>query len=124
MVGGSDVLCRVVISRQSMVVRLNGLSPDIPEGEFLPPVRPYGILRMAWAIWRVVPDVSPGGALSLVLRISREGRAEVLVATPFLAEHVRGMLLARHHLMTRLECEGREYGCTSFDALLASEDGT
>ncbi|HZC18456.1 MAG TPA: hypothetical protein VE225_01985, partial [Rubrobacteraceae bacterium] len=54
----SDALYRVVIPRQNVVVRLNGLWPDVPENEFLPAVRPYGILRMAWAIWREVPDVA------------------------------------------------------------------
>jgi hypothetical protein len=51
----SDALYRVVIPRQNLVVRLNGLWPDIPEDEFLPAVRPYRILRMAWAIWRELP---------------------------------------------------------------------
>ena len=98
-------LCRVDIPRQDLVVRLNGRDPAVPEDDYLPAVRPYGVVRLAWAIWREVPDVSPRGALSLALRVCREERAEVLVATCFLVEHVRGMLLARHHLVTHLECE-------------------
>jgi hypothetical protein len=102
----SDALYRVVLSRQNLVVRLNGLCPDIPEDEFLPAVRPYGILRMAWAIWREVPGVAPKAAFSLALRVRRKGEVEVLIATRFLAEHVRLSLLARHHLVSREERAG------------------
>ncbi len=102
----SDALYRVVIPRQNLVVRLNGLWPDIPEGEFLPAVRPYGILRMAWAIWREVPGVAPKEAFSFALRVRRKGEVEVLVATRFLAEHVRLGLLARRHLVSRVERAG------------------
>jgi hypothetical protein len=94
----SDALYRVVIPRQNVVVRLNGVWPDTPENEFLPAVRPYGILRMAWAIWREVPGVAPKEALSFALGVRRKGEVEVLVASGFLAEHVRLGLLARHHL--------------------------
>jgi hypothetical protein len=97
---------RVVVPMQNLVVRLNGLDLDAPEDDYLPAVRPYGVLRMAWAIWREVPDVLPGEALSLALRVRREGGAEVLIATRFLAEHVQGMLFTRHHLATRLERDG------------------
>lgn len=99
----NDVLCRVVIPRQNLVVRLNGLSPDTPEDEFLAAVKPYGIARMAWAIWREVPGVAPSEALSLALRVRRKGEAEVLVATEFLAEYVSLGLRARHRLAARLE---------------------
>ncbi len=93
-----------MIPRQKVVVRLNGLWSDTPEDEFLSAVRPYGILRMAWAIWREIPDVAPKEALSLAFRVYREGKAEVLVASGFLAEHVRLRLLARHHLTAWMEC--------------------
>lgn len=96
-------LWRVAIPRQHLVVRRNGLDPDSPEDGYLASVLPYGIFRMAWAIWREVPDATPKNALSLALRVRREGEAEVLVASGFLAEHVRLGLLARHHLGTRLE---------------------
>jgi hypothetical protein len=99
----SDALYRIVLSRQNLIVRLNGLWPDVPEDEFLPTVRPYGVLRMAWAIWREVPNVSPTQALVFALTVRRKGEAEVLVAIDFLAEHVRLGLLARHHLATRKE---------------------
>ncbi len=99
----SNGLYRVVIPRQNVVVRLNGVWPDTPENEFLPAVRPYGILRMAWAIWREVPGVAPKEALSFALRVRRKDEAEVLVASGFLAEHVRLSLLARHHLVARVE---------------------
>lgn len=102
----SDALYRVVIPRQNLVVRQNGLCPDIPETEFLPAVRPYGILRMVWAIWREVPGVVPKEAFSFALRVRRKGEVEVLVATRFLAEHVRLGLLARHHLVSRVESAG------------------
>lgn len=98
-----DALYRVVVPRQTVVVRLNGLWPDTPENDYLPAVRPYGMLRMAWAIWREVPDVAPKEALSLALRVRRKGEAEVLLAVEFLAEHVRLGLLARHHLVSRIE---------------------
>jgi hypothetical protein len=104
--GRDCTLYRVVVPEQNIVVRVNGLDPDSPEDDYLRAVRPYGLLRMAWAIWREVPDMSPKKALSLALRIRCEGQMEVLVTTPFLAEHVQGRLLARHHLVARLECEG------------------
>lgn len=106
-VEGCDAqLCRVVIPRQVLIVRVNGLRPDDPEDGYLPAVRPYGVLGMAWAIWREVPGMEPGEALSLARRVRRKGEAEVLVSTSFLAEHVRGMLLARHRLVARLERVG------------------
>lgn len=104
--GGGAPLYRVVVPKQKVVVRINGLRPDDPEDGYLPAVRPYGVLGMAWAIWRGVPGVEPGEALSLAGRVRRKGEAEVLVATWFLAEHVRGMLLARHRLVARLERVG------------------
>lgn len=99
-------LWRMVIPGQNLVVRRNGLDPDGPEDGYLASVVPYGIFRMAWAIWREVPDATPKEALSLALRVHREGEAEVLVASGFLAEHVRLGLLARHHLETWLERVG------------------
>ncbi len=99
-------LCRVVIPRQKVVVRINGLRTDEAEGGYLPAVRPYGVVRMAWAIWREVPGVESREALSLAWRVRREGEAEVLAATRSLAEHVGGMLLARHRLVARLEWVG------------------
>jgi hypothetical protein len=108
---GSDptrapTLWRVVIPRQNLVVRRNGLNPDGPEDGYLASVVPYGIFRMAWAIWREVPDATPKNALSLALRVRREDEAEVLVASGFLAEHVPLGLLARYQLGTRLEWFG------------------
>lgn len=94
---------RVMIPRQNLVLRINGLDPDAPEDEYLPTVRPCGVTRMAWAVWREVPDVSVWEALSLAVRVRREGEAEVLTASRFLAEHVGLKLLARHRLSTRLE---------------------
>ena len=102
----SDALYRVDIPRQNLIVRLNGLWPDIPEDEFLPAVRPYGILRMAWAIWREVPGVAPKGAFSFAFRVRRKGEVEVLIATRFLAEQIRLGLRARHHLVSRVERAG------------------
>jgi hypothetical protein len=93
---------RLVIPAQSLVVRLNGLDPDAPEDDYLPAVRPYGFLRMAWAVWREVPGVSPKAALSISARIRRDGEAEVIAAPLLLAEHVRMRLLVRH-LNARLE---------------------
>lgn len=104
--GRDGPLCRVVVPRQRVVVRVNGLRPDDAEGGYLPAVRPYGVTRMAWAIWREVPGMEPKEALSLARRVRREGEAEVLSATRFLAEHVGGMLLARHRLVARLERVG------------------
>lgn len=109
---GSDpardpTLRRVVIPRQNLVVRRNGLDPDGPEDGHLASAVPYGIFQMAWAIcWREVPDATPKKALSLALRVRREGEAEVLVASGLLAERVRLGLLARHHLGTRPERVG------------------
>lgn len=71
----NDALYRVVIPRQNLVVRLNSLWLDIPEDEFMPAVRPYGILRMAWAIWREIPGVAPKEAFSVALRVRRKGEA-------------------------------------------------
>lgn len=103
--GGTSgpALLRVVVPKQNLVVRLNGLRPDDPEGGYLPAVRPYGFLRMAWAIWREVPGVEPKQALSLVWKVRREGEAEVLVTGAFLAQHVQGRLWACHRLLARLE---------------------
>ncbi|CAA9417384.1 MAG: hypothetical protein AVDCRST_MAG01-01-2018 [uncultured Rubrobacteraceae bacterium] len=104
--GWEAPLCRVVIPRQKVVVRINGLRSDEAEDGYLPAVRPYGLVRMSWAIWREVPGMEPVEALSLAWRVRREGEAEVLVATRSLAEHVGGMLRARHRLVTRLEWVG------------------
>ena len=89
-----------------MVVRINGLDLDASSDGYLPAVRPYGVLRTAWAIWREVPDVEPGAALSLALRVRRQGETEVMVATRFLAEHTQWRLRARHRLVARLERAG------------------
>ena len=97
------VLFRVVVPKQNLVVRLNGLRPDDPEDGYLASVRPYGVLGMAWAIWREVPDVPPRTAFSLAREVRRKKEAEVLLATRFLAEHVQARLWARHHLLSRLE---------------------
>ena len=99
----SDALYRVVIPRQNVVVRINGLDSDTPENEYLPAVRPYGILRMGWAIWREVPGIALKEAFLSALIARQEGEAEVLVASDFLAEHVRLGLLARHRLTARVE---------------------
>lgn len=104
--GRRSTLYWVMIPEQKVVVRINGLRPDDPEDGYLPAVRPYGVVRMAWAIWREVPGAGPGEALSLARRVQRKGEAEVFVATRFLADHVRGMLRARHHLVARLERVG------------------
>ena len=104
--GRSTVLYRVLVPDQNLVVRINGLDPDAPEDDYLPALRPYGVLRMAWAIWREVPDARPKESLALAARVRRKGRAEVLTATPFLAEHVSLRLLARHRLVARLERAG------------------
>ena len=101
-------LYRVVIPEQSLVVRANGLDPDAPEGDYLVAVRPYGVLGMAWAIWREVPGAKPEEALSLARRVRRKGEAEVLVATRFLAEHVQLGLRARHLLVARLDPMDRQ----------------
>ena len=104
--GRSTVLYRVLIPDQNLVVRMNGLDPDAPEDDYLPTVRPYGMLRMAWAIWREVPDARPKESLALAARVRRKGQAEVLTAAPFLAEHAVLRLLARHRLMAHLERVG------------------
>jgi len=96
-------LYRVIVPKQNLVVRLNGLRPDDPEDGYLPAVRSYGVMRTAWAIWREVPGTEPGEALRLARRVRCDSEAEVLVATRSLAEHVRGMLRARHRLVARLE---------------------
>ena len=101
--GRCPALYRLVVPVQNLVVRLNGLDPDASPDGYLPAVRPYGTLRMAWAIWREVPDVAPKRALSLALRARRKGDAEVLLASGFLAGHVQGRLRAAHRLASRLE---------------------
>ena len=106
--GWGWALYRVVIPRQGLVVRINGLDQDAPEGDYLPAVRPYGVLGMAWAIWREVPGAEPKEALSLARRVRSKGEAEVLVATRFLAEHVRAGLRARHLLVARLNPVDRQ----------------
>jgi len=104
--GPDAVLYRVIVPKQSLVVRLNGLRPDDPEDGYLPAVRPYGVLPMAWAFWREIPDVPPRVALSLARDVRREGEAEVLLAAGFLAGHVQARLWARHHVLSRLELFG------------------
>ncbi len=98
-----STLYGVVIPQQNLAVRINRLDPDAPEGNYLPAVRPYGVLRMAWAIWREVPGVEPEEALSLARWVRWKGEAQILMATRGLAEHVRGMLRVRHRLVARLE---------------------
>jgi hypothetical protein len=99
-------LYRVVVPRQRMVVRINGLDLDASPDGYLAAVRPYGVLRTAWAIWREIPDVEPGRARALPLHVRRKGDTEVMVATRFLAEHTRRRLRARHRLVARLERAG------------------
>ena len=97
---------KVVIPEQRLVVRLMGHDPHGSPEEYLPAVRPYGLLRMAWAIWREIPDAEPKAAVSLAWRVRREGEAVVFRTTRVLAEFVRRRLLLRHHLRTRLERAG------------------
>lgn len=107
--GGCDrALYRVIVPEQDLVVRLNGRDLDTPAEHYLPALRPYGVLRMAWAFWREVPGAEPKEALSLARRVRRKGEAEVLMAVGFLAEHVGGRLLARHRLVARLERADRQ----------------
>lgn len=87
---------------------INGPDPDAPEGYYLAALRPYGVLGMAWAIWREVPGAEPKEALSLARRVRVKGEAEVLVATRFLAEHVQAGLRARHLLVARLDPVDRQ----------------
>lgn len=94
-------LYRLVVPRQKVVVRINGLDPDTPEEEYLPAVRPYGSVRMAWALWREVPGLSPRA--SLALKVRREGKAGVLRASRAAVERVGLALLAFHRLGSRLE---------------------
>ena len=101
--GWDSTLYGVVVPQQDLAVRINGLDPDAPEGNYLLAVRPYGVLRMAWAIWREVPGMEPEEALSLARWVRWKGEAQMLVATRGLAEHVRGMLWVRHRLVARLE---------------------
>ena len=98
-----SALYRVVVPRQNLVVRLNGIDGESRPEDYLPAVRPYGILGMAWAIWREVPDVPPKEALSLSWRIREDGEAVVLKTSKLLAGYVRGRLRDRHHLVARLE---------------------
>ena len=97
-----STLYRVLVPRQNLVVRLNGSYPDTPEEEFLAAVRPYGMARMAWAIWREVPGATFGEAVSHALRARRDGETEVMISTKFLAEHVASSLAARHRLAVKV----------------------
>jgi hypothetical protein len=100
----SHALYRLVIPRQDVAVRLVVLLwPVAPEDAFLSAVKPYGMLRMAWAIWREVPHVAPKEALTFALEARRKGEAEALIASGLLAEHVRTSLLVRHRLAAWLE---------------------
>lgn len=101
-----SALYRVVVPRQNLVVRINGLDGESRPEDYLLATRPYGILGMAWAIWREVSDVPPKEALSLSWRIREDGEAVVLKTSRLLAGYVRGRLRDRHHLVTRLEREG------------------
>jgi len=99
-------LYRLVVPRQKVVVRINGLDPDTPEDEYLPAVRPYGAARMAWALWREVPGLSLRASLSLALQVCREGEAGVLTASRAAVERVGLALLAFHRVGSRLEVVG------------------
>lgn len=92
-----------MVPRQLLIVRLNGHDQDSPPEDYLPTIRPYGVTRMAWALWREVPDVTLRASLALATKVRGQGRAEVLVTSEWLAEHVEGRLLAVHRLATRLE---------------------
>ena len=91
-------MIKVVVSRQHLIVRLNGHDQD-----YLPAVRPYRIARMAWVLWREVPDLALGEAISLAMEARREGQTEVLATSEWLAQHVEGRLLAAHRLVARTE---------------------
>ena len=101
--GRSGALHKVVVSRQHLIVRLNGHDQDSPPDAYLRAARPYGIARMAWALWREVPDLALGEALSFAMEARREGQTEVLVTSEWLAQHVEGRLLAAHRLVARTE---------------------
>jgi hypothetical protein len=77
--GRSGALHKVVVSRQHLIVRLNGHDQDSPPDAYLPAARPYGIARMAWALWREVPDLALVEAISFAMEARREGQTEVLV---------------------------------------------
>ena len=98
------VLFRVVVPKQNLRGEAERTAAGrSPEDGYLASVRPYGVLGMAWAIWREVPDVPPRAAFSLAREVCRKKEAEVLLSTRFLAEHIQGRLWARHHLLSRLE---------------------
>ena len=101
--GRSGALHKVVVSRQHLIVRRNGHHQDSPPDAYLPAARPYGIARMAWALWREVPDLGLGEALSFAMEARREGQTEVLVTCEWLAQHVEGRLLAAYRLVARTE---------------------
>ncbi|CAA9465587.1 MAG: hypothetical protein AVDCRST_MAG25-1488 [uncultured Rubrobacteraceae bacterium] len=94
---------KVVVPEQRLVVRIMGHDPHGSVNDYLPAVRPYGVLRMAWAIWREIPDVGLKAAALVAWRVRREGEAAVFRTTLVIAEFLRRRLLLRHHLRTRLE---------------------
>jgi hypothetical protein len=59
--------------------------PDALEDEYLPSVKQYRLLRIIRGIWREVTGVTHKGALSFALAVGREGEAEVMLASSFLA---------------------------------------
>lgn len=96
-------LYRLVVPSQDLISRVMGHDPNARPEEYLPVVRPYGLFRMAWAIWREVPDAEAREALRVARRVRGEGEAEVFKATRSLVGYMRRRLLVRHHLRARLE---------------------
>lgn len=93
----------LVIARQSVVIRLNGHAPDASPLDYLPAVRPYGVLPMAQALRREIPGLPRAASLRIAARAHRGERAVATVGSRELLEEIRARLCAYHALVSAIE---------------------
>jgi hypothetical protein len=93
----------LVIPRQVVVVRLNGRAPDASPLDYLPALRPYGVLAMARALHEEVPDLGRVASVRIAVRAHRGERAVAAAGTRELLDHIRARLRAYHELVSAIE---------------------
>ena len=93
----------LVVPRQDVVVRLNGHDPDASPLDYLPAVRPYGVVAMARALRREIPGLRTGAALRIAWCARRGERAVAAVGTHGFLDDVRVRLHAFHALVSTIE---------------------
>lgn len=93
----------LVIPRQDLVVRMNGLAPDASPLDYLPAVRPYGVRAMARALRREIPGLPRAAAMRIAALAHRGERAVATAGARDTLEEIRARLHLGHALVSAIE---------------------